>query len=376
MAPRETRWMLFVDESGKFEIPTQTVVVTGILVRDDVRGSRPGELRQYVRTHYPEWPWPLHAAFINQGVMFAVHAYVAHRQGNSAKKALAESAIAQLRAVEPELVDKVIGASTEGREPDLRDVKRLNGRLWGLDPELRTRLDSKVRRVWEAVREVVKSMKKQAADGVLLLTASDSEQPAPTVHERSLPEQDRYLQTLKCLLVRVKDVLEIREGKHRVGAYVLKRTVYDKMLGRKVPLDIRLVAALRPAPTSVTLIIYGVVDFSGLTGATTADEPLVVVDFASNRALQKFAHKDGRTQPLAAIEQQLERFGAVRSGLSEVLTARAEMGECDTVSHLAAVGSAEGFIQSRLMIPFPGAPVTNWAWEQAQKWVCVKLVMA
>lgn len=372
MAPRETRWMLFVDESGRFEIPTETVVVTGILVRGDIPGSRPGELRRYVMRHYPEWPWPLHAAYVNQGVMFAVYAYVAHRQGNGARNGLAESAIAQLTAVERELVDKVIGACTEGSEPVLKDVKRLNRRLWQLDRDLRERLDVKVRRVWNAVREVVKSIKKKAADGVLLLTASDSEQPTPIVNERSLPEQDRYLQTLKCLLERVQRVLELRSGRHRAGAYVLKRTVYDKMLGRKVPLDIRLVAALRPAPTSVTLIIDRVVDFSGLTGATSADEPLVVVDFASNRCLSVFAQQGSRTEPLAAIGARLERFGAVRSELGGSVSALAENGECDGVSHLAAVGAAEGFIQSRLMIAFPGAPVTNWAWEQAQQWVCVK----
>src|SRR5688500_7751926 len=69
--PMTTRWAFFVDESGNFEDPGDTVAVSGLLLHD--RASlQPHTLKAALRRAAPLLPWPPHAWLLDQPAFIAV----------------------------------------------------------------------------------------------------------------------------------------------------------------------------------------------------------------------------------------------------------------------------------------------------------------
>jgi hypothetical protein len=303
--------------------------------------------------------------------MFAVYAHVAGRRGLP-KDPIAEDAVRVLRGAAPELLQDVIADVTEGREPDLDQVKRLNRRLWKLARGLREQLDRRVQRAWQAVEAVAKALRRDT-DGTMLLVATDSCMPPPDIDQRTLPEQDRYLNMLACLIERARDVLELRPGNHRLALQVAGRRVYDKALGRAITLDLRTVTALRP-PQSATVrsLAWAVIDYARLTGEAPEDEPLVLADFSSNHFFSVIQQRAVRGMSIDQLEAHVEPFGVVNSA---VPTAHEELTR-GRVSHIAGTGQAAAMIHAGVPVTYTGAPLSLWAWEQAQQWIRVKGVSA
>ena len=362
----ETRWSLYVDESGDFSDAWISVVVGGLLVRADAERGGPEPLRRQLLGAIPIEFWPLHAAQINLPVWFAlVHAaVVADRTPVDPTSA---AAIACLRTHCGAHLDAALADLTNGHEPRFDALRAMNHILRQHQPVDYITLEHWGRTLWAKVATLVEAL--AASNGgadlpaVAVFAAGETDLSPIDPAEGSMDEDARYKELLACALERVASVLGRTEGRHHVGLHVLGRRVFNRVLGRHTPLLLSDVAALaqpineRFAPR-VRLVANEVARFD-----RDVHPALVLADFAANHA-RRALH--GPCRELTSTESDLQSRipAAVRSGRP-------------VLSHLAGDGLARSWIAwAGGHMPSPprqSLALTKqrrrWACEQAYEWV-------
>jgi hypothetical protein len=186
MASEAIRWWLFVDESGNFADSNDDIVTVGLLLRGDVKGSSPAQLRSTLRAAVPDVPWPIHANRLNRPVLLALASYVARnpllpvdatvardgRLRNFAKRVL--SCLMRLNRSDLSIV---VGQLVLGETPEVDVLERLDRCLQEADPALysearrryREKGDSKASVLWTRLRLAAGSHPIHLLDSPLLL---------------------------------------------------------------------------------------------------------------------------------------------------------------------------------------------------------------
>jgi hypothetical protein len=371
-----TRWNLFLDESGNFSDPDDEVVVAGLLVRVDIPGSHPSQIRAALEAAVPDLPWPVKASEFNRPVVFAIANYL-KRRGRAATNPLervADELVGEITRQESgcyEAVSKALYGRQRIPYDALSRLDDLARRDWNRYQVLRQATDASVAAIGRCIqglglsREGDWRLSESARDAVLLVACGETLQGEDAAGDGDL-ETNRYLGLLRWTIVRAVDVVARMIGRQEVHLYVLDRDVTDTILGvrKRTPLHIRHVGPIArdvEAKCSrdhrITVKLDAVSRYDDRMHAA-----LVLADFVANRTRRGL-----RAQPdaLSAVEGQigLEVRCCVRSG-------------DPSASHLAAAGYAQETIE-RVRTASQGttaeAPVgaRSWALEQAAEWTRV-----
>jgi len=364
--PGETRWSLYIDESGDFADASSSVVVGGLLVRAEAECGGPGPLRRRLLNAIPIPHWPLHASRINLPVWFAL-VQVALATDKSAVDPVAAATVSGLGSRCGAELTTALQALANGREPPYEDLRRMNHLLRKHLPREYAALEGWGRRLWAAVAELVSVLAvpdvRPGFPNVAVFAAGETDIPAIDAGSTAAGEDARYRELLACTLERVAAVLGRAGGRHRVGVHVLGRRVFNQVLGQPAPLlpsDVAPIAhavSTRHAP-DVRLVIEEVSRFDPDVNPT-----LILADFTANHAHR--ALRSHCTALSVAEAQVRERIPAdVRSGKPPL-------------SHLAAGGLAASWVAwavgQRQSPPSESIALSGqrrrWACEQAYEWI-------
>jgi len=117
MAKRTETWLLYVDESGRFDGDDTASVVTAVLLRGEENNEVAGDLRRVLSGIFPLSPWPPHARVLNQPasrVLFALQG--AGTAGPPRDAALARVAAA-VRIAQQSTDERLIAICSAAAEP-------------------------------------------------------------------------------------------------------------------------------------------------------------------------------------------------------------------------------------------------------------------
>jgi hypothetical protein len=371
---KPAQWVLYLDESGRFDDPDDAVAVAGVLIRSESSLVTDSHIRSALETAAPGLPWPHHTAWhrLSAWVGLCCHRFALLGNGTAIPPlviAAAQQVLDYLAVAESTVMARVIAALDAGRNPEFEDLQLLSRRVQ-LRPELTassTRLVDYGRLAGDAVRSLLEDLScrlegPDGAPGVLVLAASEAELGDAGLHASDPVLADRYLALVGTLCGRLAASLERLGGEHRVEIHASMRNVRDRRFGKNVPLSPGHVqkAALeaRRQVTSVTLIAAGVAPFHD------SHALFVVADHLANAA--RHATRDAYS-PLRDVELSLQAGSSiqVRSGTP----AR---------SHLASSGPPELWLRQARPDAFatPAAPpcdatLRRWSCEQGWEWLGV-----
>jgi hypothetical protein len=345
------QWRLYVDEAGQFNNPSDEVTCAGLLVRRDISGSSPEEIRVALRNAAPELNWPLHSAHFGRPVLFAL---AAHARGKAIVTATlgdgSAAIIAELRSADPDTTDRALTDLVARREPKLSDIGRLDRLFRDLNPPGHMALRERVKELQTILRRLIRSLATAASsgEGATAYTFAASERQVAsergTNGGRAYPSR-RYDAVLFTLLRSVVRSLAHHGGVHHVFVQVLTRSTLDPVLDRDVPFHLRhlaaLIAGLQPNTSDVRLLPEATPRFD-----EEVHPALVLADYVASKSRPILARGE-----LARVEQALvDRFAAApRSGVP----AR---------THLAAADSLE------LRPGEPKAPSKPWPRDADREW--------
>lgn len=161
---------LFVDESGKFEQPLDTVAVAGLLSN---RLMPDETIKSGLRTVLPGMPWPLHAAHYRLPVTVALASAAARSSDPTSLRTpvddAADRVLERLRSLDAERVERLLASFSSGILPEWADVRDLT---WLFEREARSggiaasdaeELKDAASRVAEAVRLMLECLDRQGS---------------------------------------------------------------------------------------------------------------------------------------------------------------------------------------------------------------------
>lgn len=346
MAPQV--WRLYVDETGRFTQPVDTVAVAGLLVPAGLRGATPGALVQSLRAAVPGIPWPLHASLINQPAYFAVVHAAGAVDPSGASASYLHAAIACMSTGAPDRFGRALDAVRRSQEPRVTDIVDLSSVLkkGASDSYAHFQVNSSI---WRAVRRIVGELRRRADRGTepVLLAASEGLNGNAAGGPRPTPEDNRYFALLALLAARVAIVLESRGVPFVLEPHVLTRPITDVDSGRHRLLNAADVAA------TVDPAFEGSVWCEGLSCHVHHFDRhviplLVLADFAANACRPEL---DGPNRRLSSVEHSIEH----RAGVPVRLTGP------PPATLLAATIDAAGATTA----------IKRWAREQAAEWAIV-----
>jgi hypothetical protein len=356
----ETRWRLYVDESGKFQDLEDDVVVLGLLVRTDVSGTEGANLRRSLQEAAPELPWPLHAAELNIPIYHALAAQAGRPavQSRVVHEDLNQRAVAILTSRRPRELATALSAIRSGHKLDLAVLTTLDQALRQASRPLYDQLLSRSRRALARVFRVMESLVragKEAPEGpaVMMFLGGEASRGdgSPDVDPARDGGSQRYLAILECVLARSRDSVARRGGRHNILLEVLSRPSFNRasQLGNVS----RSLDAGSGSPVRLTAMQPWRFD-AHVAGA------LVLADVAANRARRVLLH--GPDASLAQFEDSLQQelLAPVRSGTPPL-------------SNMAATGRARSYVEEARHGRPEDAAVLNdeirrWAKDQALEW--------
>jgi hypothetical protein len=347
-------WWLYVDESGRFDRPSEGVVVGGILARDGSSATQSKRLEGELRRLAPEQPWPLHAHCYGMPLAHGLAAAAAPASDRAgARQAKTAELGSQIRKVLHERqglltrIERSLRAGEEpsrvGDEPDLKaldlELRQRAPALWAELEDLADQLFAYVSRVLERVCE---------AQQAHVVIASETE-----MGDGAKAGADRYLTVLFALAERAAAIVGRTPGRHVIKLMPLQRDVPSTRLpGVRTPMHaVEMTPRLRDVvcPPGVSLEF----DSSPRWSPQMASA-LVLADFVANRA-RKTVPKEAS---LTSVEQKT-------AALIRVLP------RVEGRSHLAASGLAREALHTPAaqLAARAGAPgVRRWAMDQAKEW--------
>lgn len=350
---RETRWTLYLDESGDFDEPLDPVAVGGLLLRDDLVATSSRSLAAGLKKALPWLPWPLHAGLINQPAYMALvtDAWLRSPDAATAPAGMpielmraSADATEHFRRVAPTEYASLAAAYEGRRKLNFGSLTGLGNRLAQARPQTAAALRNAGRAAWAQVRDVPRSLAGGGKEVTWLLAASETE-----LGDAAASADARYFAGLEALLHRLVALLTRLGGRHVVGVKALARDVWEPQISKARPLRpqdldpvIRLVS---DAHAVVRLRAEGVEKFDAGTGVE-----FVLADFIANQARRALRQPGS---PLRHVEELLELGCPVRSGEPPR-------------SHVAATGRALVFLRTGTA----GWTTTSrrWAVEQAEEW--------
>jgi hypothetical protein len=209
-------------------------------------GRSPEQIRFALSRSAPELDWPLHTAYFNMPVLFALGAHIrALAVGGYSPAAIVEA----LQRADPSTTANVLAALRNHEEPPYKELKMLDALLREFDSDAYTRLRDRVRDLKTLIRSLLAEIAhvpdtEAETDGhVFGATERHRAQERGRTGGRTYFSQ-RYDMLLGLLLAGVVRSLEHRGGSHHVFLQVLTRDTIDPVLDRSVPLHNRHVAAL------------------------------------------------------------------------------------------------------------------------------------
>ena len=206
------QWELWIDESGDFTVPSDTVVVAGILRQGDVGGTFAHRL---VAEATPGVPWPPHTAWLRPLTMQLAYA---QRAG---VKLPAGPVLAQLRDQYPNLLEALSRHVAEGASLP----RGVYDRLASADNVIRATDERLASRLEERRESMMTGLSRVLSDIALEQTRVEDYWIAATDGVRGArgTTNYRYLDLLGLVLQRAKDLLGSIEGPHRLQVNVLHR---------------------------------------------------------------------------------------------------------------------------------------------------------
>ena len=380
-----TDWQLFVDESGDFRDPSDTVCVAGVLVAlPDIEPVR-DHLQAAFTGVFPLAPYPPHATVLNRPSSRALLALAGKATGRGVQlpersiRAI-DAAIDALRgATEPTVVEAVrratLGVTTEWEDASVCDVW-LSANAPAVFGELRNVLEEENaalrQRVFAALSSVLAANEDDGpgtpwAKPIVFLAAEATPPAVPT------DDETRYLDLLETLFERVYSLLRSTdEVRRHVIAHVatrpLRRGERKRMLSLVDVAEASRRASrlpfLQPATFPDPYVWLSVVEPCRFD--ERVHPGVVLADFAANRARSAL----GGAPKLEAVLQD-----RVRNSLGDVVLAMRPMARPNhpplsaaaasgvSRSHVAAALGGESVKSSALASVKPG-----WASQQAQHW--------
>gem|GEM_PF-2970025 len=355
MSKAEQRWAFFVDESGRFEDPSDPVAVAGLLVAHSEPVYRPSDIRKALEASVPGFPWPLHASFLNQPAYVAVAAYQVEPSVLDTRRpgfgTVVRNAISICEAGGASDLNAIVGAIKSGRKLPYDALTRLGDLMRRRTPQVAQQLVDISREAWRAV-DLVAQRLLAARDHLGRPIAYFVAASETVCGDAGQSDADRYFSVLRASIDRAASLVARRDGKQRLELYVQRRDVHDARFGRSVPLT----------PQHVGLVARGIADRHPQVQLVPAETPnygsdvsveYVLADFLANRSRRDL---DDVQSHLPIVETRLGEYfgGPLRSGLPER-------------SHLSASGDAWKIAVQGESIEWQ-PPRRRWACEQAMQW--------
>jgi len=349
------RWGFFVDESGRFEDPSDPVAVAGLLVARSEPVYRPSDIRKALEASVPGFPWPLHASFLNQPAYVAVAAYLIEPSVLDARRpgfgTVVRNAISICEADGISDLNVIVDAIKSGMKLPYDALTRLGDLMRRRTPQVAQQLVDISREAWRAV-DLVAQRLLAARDHLGRPIAYFVAASETVCGDAGQSDTDRYFSVLQISIDRAASLIERRDGMQHLELYVQRRDVHDARFGRSVPLT----------PQHVGLVARGIAcrhlrvrlvpaETSGYGSDVSVE--YVLADFLANRSRR---HLDDMQSHLPIVERRLGEYfgGPLRSGLPER-------------SHLSASGDAWRIAAQGESIEWQ-PPRRRWACEQAVQW--------
>jgi hypothetical protein len=198
---RPTQWVLFLDESGQFDLPDESVCVAGLLLQADDGVARRGWLREPIERAVPWAPWPPHAAWLRRP------SYVAWclMRPEARVPEGAAAAVEFVKAAGDPAPRSVVASAAKGERPSWNEVAASDAWLEANGPQHLSALAAE----WERARGNLQAFLEHLAgqlgpEGCLLVAATEERGG----ERASAP--DRYLALLEVALERVFAFLRAR----------------------------------------------------------------------------------------------------------------------------------------------------------------------
>ena len=351
-----SRWTLFVDEAGEFAEPKDHVVVAGVCIPARIDSGFSFALKHYLTEAAPLVPWPIHRRLMNRASSYVL--WYAHRPSSNIPEPLQrslEEAGEFLTNEVPYTFVRGLSSLEDGKEPEWVD-------LGALERVLRESYFAN----YKLIHDYADELKAAVASVVRILVherlrVSDDPDTQPFVvfaSESVLADahesDDRYLVLLECLLERVWEEFDRREGRHAIDVHVATRKVVDPRMplgkGDEKPLLSKsLVKHLAPKSANPLMLPERVWGFD-----VDVEPGVVFADTVNN-----YLHGVTKYQSLGISEIEgliVDYFGITahpgRLGLPQI----------------TASGIAWESIKSRKLMSGERA-ARVWAVEQAQSWI-------
>lgn len=344
------RWVLFVDESGRFDEPEDDPVVAGLLISTESRAMADDRaLTERLRKGADWVPWPFHAWLLNRAVSHAVWAAAFPEKAHMA----AERAARELREIAPRELESAVQLVRRSKEPTADQLHNLHRALVGKQEKRLRELDLLTNRVRESISAAIRDL---AADrNMFLFVAGQSKRgEAPTP---GAVGGDLYLEQLETLCERVEDALQEQGGLHLIELRVLDRSA----AGYRRIETAHLEGCLPSAPGKGSPITWESRP-PAIYGADVKPQ-LVLADICAN-AWYGAIKRPHDNLPLAETVAAAGRQFEVPTYFSDA-----------ELQHLAASGEARRFLGDVSMRKEPGPlrcpPVRPWARGQAEAWARV-----
>ena len=338
-----TRWNLFLDESGNFSDPDDEVVVAGLLIRADLPGNHPSQIRAALQVAAPDLPWPVKASEFNRPVVFAIANQVGQRakSGEGTFSRIAYEIVTDLTLRAPNDVESVKTALASARRLPYEPIARLDAMAqqnWARYQVLRAAADGAVAAIGRCIGSLARTENasgQEAGDATLFVACGETRRGECARQGETDTETSRYLELLRWVVARAADVLARRPGDHELHLYVLDRDVSDTILGVRVrtrlhyrhvvPIarDVGQLCQSDRSGATVTVKLDAVAQYDDRVHAA-----LVLADFVANRARRGLRPN---SSSLRAAETRI---------ISEV-PCRVRSGD-PAASHLAAAGFCAG----------------------------------
>ena len=383
---KNTNWQLFVDESGDFDRPDDTVCVAGLLLPVPDAEELVPLLRARVVDAHPLVEYPPHASVLNLPVMWAMHALRADPEAKAGARAdlgleLTGAATKALKEA-PEPWAGFLQSWLLWEKVEHSDLKELDAWLRATQTEAYASLANLAEQSEQAVHDDILTplleLGGELEGGLAPVAFVAAEETAP---QGVVPTSagDRYLDLLELVFERVYALLREPGGaRHHVVVRVCERDLRfndparNHRLNDKDLTEVSRRAARFPLlrPQSLPdprawLTLLPVERFDG-----KVHPGLVLADRLANRARQQLSKAryagQGAAASLEVLQRTLEaRVPAVATGLSPRASRR--VGALPTLM-------GNGVARERVRQAFegdsknPGALRPTWALQSTQAW--------
>lgn len=352
-----SRWTLFIDEAGNFAEPKDHVLVAGVCIPARVDAGFGLALKHALQDAAPLVPWPLHRRLMNRVssyVLWYAHRPISKLSGPIKSALSAADALFGEQAFDARA--RSLALLAEGKEPiwdDLGDLDRVLRGVHHANYELIQQYADEVKSAASAVMRVLVRERLKVDDDPnaqpFVVFASES------VLADAHTSDDRYLVLLECLLERVWEEFDRREGKHTVDIHVASREVIDPRVPahpdpRKHPtLSKGLVKHLSPQSPNTLMLADSVWSFD-----SEVEPGIVFADILNNYLYGQTKYQSLKITDIEALISNY--FGITTTpGTPEL-------------PQITASGIPRDSIKSRKVLP--AKPNTRvWAMEQARVWI-------